>query len=497
MTQPCDLSAVEARALIGVRQLSPVELVNSCIERIESIDHAVNAFCARAYESAREEARRAESAVQRGDKLGAVHGLPLGVKDLIDAAGLPTTFGSVLFSDNIAEKDEAIVAMLRRSGAIVLGKTNVPEWGAGGNTRNALHGATGNPFDTTKSAAGSSGGSAVALATGMVPLATGSDTGGSVRNPAAFCGVVGFRPSPGLIASNSRGMAWLQTSQLGPMARTVDDLCLMLSCMLNCDARDPQSAILHAGGSPDPATYATPPRVDLSRLRVAVTSDFGFAPTEKQIAEVFSEKLRGFDGAFHSVSWAHPDSRDADFVFSVLRAVAFLGRHKDLADRHPDKVGKNIRENVAEGLKYTALDVSRALSRQTEIYRNWQTFFHDHDIILAPTVTVSPRPWRELYPEFIDGEPTKSYFHWLALAYAVTNVGHPVVSLPVGRDRAGMPFGIQVIGKRGHDLEVLAVARELEALLAHDVRTARPLPDIEALKTMPAIATMDGFLGFD
>ena len=274
MTEPCDLPAVTARALIGERKLSPVELMESCIHRIEAIDPAVNAVIARSFESARATARESEAAVMRGDALGALHGLPLGVKDLIDAKGLPTSFGSVLFADNIAAEDEAIVAMLKRAGAIVVGKTNVPEWGAGGNTRNALHGATGNPFDPDRSAAGSSGGSAVALATGMVPLATGSDTGGSVRNPAAFCGVVGFRPSPGLIASNSRNMAWLQISQLGPMARTVSDACLMLSCMLDRDARDPLSAILHAGGAPVRETYRDPPQ-DRSR-RLADRSDMRF-----------------------------------------------------------------------------------------------------------------------------------------------------------------------------------------------------------------------------
>ena len=318
-----------------------------------------------------------------------------------------------------------------------------------------------------------------------------------MRNPAGFCGVVGFRPSPGLIASDSRGMAWLQTSQLGPMARSVPDLCLMLSCMLERDARDPQSAIFHAGGTPDRLQYATPPRVDLSRLRIAVTSDFGFAPTEQRIAATFDEKVAAMGTPFRSLTRAHPDCRHADEVFSVLRAVAFLGRHKDLVDKHPDQVGTNIRANVVEGLGYSALDVARALSLQTEMYRAWQTFFVDVDIVLAPTVTISPRPWRELYPAEIDGKPTKSYFHWLALAYAVTNVGHPVVSLPVGRDHAGMPFGIQVIGGRGRDLETLAVAGELERLLVHDARTARPVPDIDFLQRQPPISGMAGFKGFD
>src|SRR3954451_12465722 len=235
MTEPCDLPAVTARALIGERKLSPVELLESCIHRIEGIDPAVNAVIARSFDTARATARASEAAVMRGDALGPLHGLPLGVKDLIDAKGLPTSFGSVLFKDNIAAEDEAIVAMLRRAGAIVIGKTNVPEWGAGGNTRNALHGATGNPFDPERSAAGSSGGSAVALATGMVPLATGSDTGGSLRNPAAFCGIVGFRPSPGLVPSETRALGWSNLAALGPMARSIPDLCLLLSAQVSDD----------------------------------------------------------------------------------------------------------------------------------------------------------------------------------------------------------------------------------------------------------------------
>ena len=497
MTEPCDLPAVTARALIGERKLSPVELLDSCIARIEAIDPAVNAIIARSFETARAAAQESEAAVMRGDHLGPLHGLPLGVKDLIDAKGLPTSFGSVLFADNVAKDDEAIVAMLKRAGAIVIGKTNVPEWGAGGNTRNALHGATGNPFDPDRSAAGSSGGSAVALATGMVPLATGSDTGGSVRNPAAFCGVVGFRPSPGLIASNSRNMAWLQISQLGPMARDVSDACLMLSCMLERDARDPLSAILHAGGSPDAAAYRDPPRADLSHLRIAVTTDFGFAPTERLVAEAFKSKLATFESVFGSVEWTHPDCSNADEVFAVLRAVAFLGRHKDLAEKHPDKVGPNIRDNVAEGIGYSALDVARALSMQTEMYRRWQSFFGGHDFVLAPAITISPRQWSELYPAVIDGKPTKSYFHWLAMAYAVTNVGHPAVAIPAGRDGAGMPFGIQLIGPRGGDLTTLAVARELEALLGAKPETARPIPDIAWLQTQPPMSSRPGFLAFD
>ena len=264
MTEPCDLAATEARARIGAKRLSPVELMQSCIARIEAVDPAVNAMVARDFEGALQAARAAEDQVMRGEALGALHGLPLGVKDLIDAKGLPTTFGSTLFKDQIATQDEGVVASLRAAGAIVVGKTNTPEWGAGGNTRNAVYGATGNPFDPVRSAAGSSGGSGAALACGMVPIATGSDTGGSCRNPAAFYGIVGFRPTPGLIPSERRSPSWSQLSTLGPMARTVADASLMFSCMVSEDARDPLSAVVHGGRLRDPAGFAVPGRVDLS-----------------------------------------------------------------------------------------------------------------------------------------------------------------------------------------------------------------------------------------
>jgi Asp-tRNA(Asn)/Glu-tRNA(Gln) amidotransferase A subunit family amidase len=386
--------------------------------------------------------------------------------------------------------------MLRTAGAIIIGKTNTPEWGAGGNTRNALHGVTGNPFDPTRSSAGSSGGSAVAVATGMVPLATGSDTGGSLRNPAAFNGVVGFRPSPGLIASDSRNMAWLQLSQLGPMARNVGDACLMLSCMLDRHADDPLSVVAHTGRV-NRRDYAAPAEIDLARLRVAVTPDFGFAPTEATIRKVFSEKCASFTSLFGRVDDAHPDCRHADEVFEILRAVLFLGRHRELAEQHPQQVGPNIHRQIEEGLRYSAVDVARALSLQTAMYRAWQEFFHDYDVIITPAISISPRPWRELFPAEIDGKPTKTYFHWLALAYAVTNVGHPAISIPVGRDAAGMPFGLQIVGPRGGDLAVLAVATALESRLAGNSETARPVPDIGWLKRQPLIAGSPGFRDFD
>lgn len=497
MTEPCDLTAVEARRLIGQKRLAPSELLESCIARIEAVDDAVNAMPARDFERARSAARAADAAVAAGDPLPALHGLPIGIKDLEETAGLRTTFGSVVYRDHVPVKDERIVAAVRAAGAIVLGKTNTPEFGAGANTRNAVYGATGNPFDPSKSAAGSSGGSAVALATGMAPICTGSDTGGSLRNPAAFCGIVGFRPTPGLVPSDRRDLGWSNLPVLGPMARTVPDAMLLLSAIAGDDATDPLATTVHGRTIRRAKDFATPAPVDLSRLRVALTADFGFAPTERHIRTVFAEKTGLFRHLFARAEDASPDCAGADEAFEILRSLGFLTARRDLALSRPADVGPNVQANIEEGLRYTASDVARAQSLQTALYRRWQSFFQTCDVILTPSITISPRSWRELYPAEIDGRPTRTYFHWLAMAYAVTLAGHPAVSLPVGLDQNGMPFGLQIVGPRGGDAFVLSVAAALETVLAGDPRTARPVPDLDALRRAPPLRQAPGFIGFD
>jgi Asp-tRNA(Asn)/Glu-tRNA(Gln) amidotransferase A subunit family amidase len=496
MTDACDLTAVEARRLIGARALAPSELLESCIARILAVDPAINAMPARDFDRARIAAKAADEAVSRGERLGPLHGLPFGVKDLEETAGLVTTFGSELHRGHVPARDADAVARLKHAGAILIGKTNTPEFGAGANTRNRVYGATGNPFDPTRSAAGSSGGSAAALATGMVPLATGSDTGGSLRNPAAFCGIVGFRPTPGLVA-NERGLrGWSPLGVLGPMARTVGDVRLMLAVMASDSAADPLAATIYGRTARSPADFALSPPADLASLRAAFTPDFGFAPTEAAIRGVFGTLTERLAPLFGRAEAASPDCAGTDEAFEVLRAVGFLAGHHDRVMKTPDQVGPNVRANVEEGLGYTALDVARAETAQTAIYRRWQAFFQHWDVIITPAITLGPRPWSELYPAEIDGRPTRSYFHWLALAYAVSLVGHPAISLPVGRDMAGLPFGLQIVGPRGGDARVLAVAEALEAALAVDPVTARPTPDLAALAAAPPIADSPGFLGF-
>src|SRR5262249_20442142 len=284
-TELLALSSVEMRRRIGTKEISPVELVEASIARIEALNPALNAIAARDFARARKLAVSAEAAARKGEQLGALHGLPTGIKDLHETAGLLTTYGSPLYRDHVPTHDAAMVARVRAAGAIVVGKTNVPEFGAGANSRNVVWGATGNPFDPMLNAGGSSGGSAVALACGMLPVCTGSDTGGSLRIPAAKCGVVGFRPSPGLVPVERRPLGWTPISVVGPMGRTVADTCLLLAAQAALDDCDPLSYPV------DPRVFAAPEPRDLGSLRVAYTEDFGVSPVDATIRRVFRDKI--------------------------------------------------------------------------------------------------------------------------------------------------------------------------------------------------------------
>lgn len=493
MSNPADLGAREARRLIARKQLSPVELAEACMARVEALDHAVNAVVARDFDRLLDEARAAEAMVAAGQALGPLHGLPVAIKDMNDVAGLPTTYGSEIFAHNVPDEDDALVSAVRAAGGLILGKTNVPEWSAGANTRNRVYGVTANSYDLSRSCAGSSGGSAVALATRMAPLATGSDLGGSLRNPAAFCGVTGFRPSHGLVPGVAREMALMPFGTDGPMARSPEDAALLLSVLARPDGRDPWTPTDHGRPVRHGDDFLRLPPADLSQLRFAVTEDFGFAPTELMIRATFRDRVERLSPRLGPLEERTPDCYGADRIFAVLRAVGFLGAHRERLERFPEMVGPNVRANIEEGLGYSALDVAEALALQGAYHRAWHAFFEDVDILLAPMVTISPRDWRELYPVEIDGVRTQSYYHWLALAYAATIAGHPSVSIPCGRDGNGMPFGLQIIGRRGDDARVLAVAGELDFVFAADDAMHLPPPDMAALAKAPPLREVEGF----
>jgi amidase len=494
----CDKTAVELTRLIRDRALSPVELLDACLARIAAVNPAVNAVVTLDEPGARAAAKAAEAEIMRGQDRGPLHGLPVLIKDTQDTKGMRSTYGSPILADNVPAADQASVARLRAAGAIIFGKTNTPEWAAGANTRNPVFGATGNPFAPMRSAAGSSGGSAVALACGMAPLASGSDTGGSLRNPAAYSGIVGMRPSSGLVASDKRAHGWSNLSTDGPMARNVADVALMLSVMASDEARDPLAYTLPGEAVRGrPERWTSPAATELSKLRIAFTEDFGFAPTEAAIRRVLRKRVAKIASLVGECREGTPDCSGADESFAVLRAALFLTNHGKNFRERPQLLGPNVRANVEEGLGYSLDDYARAATAQTRIYRAFQGFFESCDVLISPAITVSPRPWSELYPAEIDGVPTKSYFHWLALAYGVTLAGHPALSLPLGLDEQGLPFGLQIVGPRGGDAVVLSVAAALETAFAGDPELCRPVPDLARLAAAPPLSSAPGFRAWD
>lgn len=474
MSELCDVSAVELRRLIGRKKVSPLELLDSCLKRIRATDGAINAMVAMDEKAARKAARDAENAVMRGDDLGILHGLPIGVKDLQETAGLRTTHGSLIYKDHVPKQDNAMVARVRFEGGIILGKTNTPEFGAGANTKNRVYGATGNPFDPEKTSAGSSGGSAAALAVGQVPLATGSDYGGSLRTPAAFCGVSGFRPSPGLVPSE-RPVSLSPFPVSGPMGRTIEDLHLLLRAQVDSDKIDPFAG---ADSQEIPESLG---HVDLGSIRAAFSTDLGCCPVDADIASVFRSRTGTFRSIFAETMNAHPDFENVHETFEILRGLVFVGSHRERLEKHRDLLGPNVIDNTERGLQYSLGDVAWANVEQTKIYKRFLSFFNDCDVLICPAAAVSPFPHSQNAVEVINGETMPTYMRWLALSYALTTALPAAAVIPCGVDHLGMPFGIQVVGPNGSDGLVLEVAHALEQVLAANAETARPIPDLAKL----------------
>ncbi|MBL8571861.1 MAG: amidase [Phreatobacter sp.] len=475
MTELCDLTAVELRRLIGAKQISPVELLASCEARIARVNPRLNAVTATCWDRARAEAAAAEAKVRRGEALGLLEGLPLGVKDLNETEGLRTTWGSPIYKDHVPAKDERMVAACRAAGAIVVGKTNVPEFGAGANTNNPVYGPTRNPFDTARICGGSSGGSAVALAASMLPICTGSDTGGSLRTPAAFCGIVGFRVSPGVVPTERRPLGWTNISVQGPMGRNVADAALLLAAQVRSDGADP-----HFHGI-DPALLRPPAPADLGSLRLAVSTDLGFAIVDARIRAAFADRVKRIGGWFRECAWADPDMAEADETFEVIRAQNFLASQLENYRTRRHLLGPNIVANVEQGLGYSAVDVAKAHARQTRIFRGFQEYFRAHDVLICPAVTIPPFPIEQLYAEEVDGVRMRTYFHWLSMAYGVTLTGHPAITIPCGLEPTGTPMHLQIVGPYGGDAKVLSIALALEQAMASDPALRRPLPDLAKL----------------
>jgi amidase len=471
-----ELSAVALRRQIGEKAISPVELMQACIDQIEKYNPAVNAVCATDYERALATAREAEAKVMRCEPLPALHGLPLGVKDLQATAGLLTTSGNVRLRGHVPDKDISLVARLRHAGAIVTAKTNTPDMGAGANSRNPVWGATGNPFNPTLNAGGSSGGSAAALACDMLPLCTGSDTGGSLRIPSALCGVVGLRPSPGLIANDMRPLGWSAISVLGPMGRDVADTAFMMQASVGAHPMDPLSM-----GLQHEAFWPVQP-ADLRQLRVAYTEDFGACAVEPMIRRAFHERVQALSREVAICEPLNWDLNDGHRCFDVIRAESFFAAFDEVYRTQPETLGPNVRANVEMAASIKLADRAWAHLVQTRINRQFQSAFEQYDLILSPVTPLSPFPWTQLYADVVDGQKQRNYYEWLSLTYLVTLATNPALSLPLGCDEAGMPFGLQLIGPLHRDAHLLRMAASLEQWGQTQTGLSRPRPDMTQLQ---------------
>ena len=452
----CTKTAVELVDLVRQREVSVSEVVRAHLEQVERVNPAVNAICTLVAEQAVEQARRADEALAHGASPGPLFGLPIAIKDLVDTKGIRTTYGSPIYRDRVPDQDALVVERLKEAGAIVIGKANVPEFGAGSQTFNPVFGVTRNPYDLTKTCGGSSGGGAVALACGMIPIADGSDTGGSVRNPPNFNNVVGLRPSPGRIPIYPNRQPWDTLSVLGSMARTVRDAGLLLSVMAGPDPRDPISI------PEDPRRFRSPLDRGFVGSRIAWSRDLGRFPVQQAIIDVIEKALPAFADLGCRVEEAHPDFSDAPDIFHVLRAQSFAyAGVKDL-EEHRELMKDTVVWNIEEGLKLSGLDVSRAQAQRAALFHRVREFFEYYDFLVLPVSQVVPFPVEEEWVKEINGIEMDTYIDWMMSCSFISLTAHPAMSVPFGFTPEGLPVGIQIVGRYRREMELLQFAHAFE-----------------------------------
>jgi amidase len=457
----CFTPAIELARLYRARKVSPLEVMQAVLERLDRVNPVVNAFVTVDREGALRQARRATAALaRRNATVGPLHGIPVGIKDVTLTKGMRTTFGSKLFEDYIPDEDAAVVERLRAAGAIVMGKTNTPEFAFGPNTVNAVFGATRNPWNPALSSGGSSGGSAAALATGMCPIAQGTDLGGSLRGPAALCGVVGFRTTPGLIPRYPEVLAWDSYSVEGPMARTVGDTALLLSVMAGpADDRAPMNY-----ATDGKAFRAAVTRPSVKGLRVAWTPDMaGLVAVDPEIAGAVEESAAAFRKLGARVERASPDMADVPEVVALTRGFLMVARHADKLERFAGQLQAGLVENTTQGLGMSARDVARGELLRTRLWQRVRDFLQTHELWLTPTAAVPAFPIELPHAMEIGGKPAGKTLQRSYLTYAFSVLGLPAISIPCGFTRAGLPIGLQIVGRPRQEATVLRAAAAFEA----------------------------------
>jgi amidase len=442
--------------LIRTKKLSAREALAAHLKQIERVNPKVNAIVTLVPEMAAAAAAKADEMQAHKEKLGLLHGLPVAHKDLLETRGIRTTYGSPLYKDNIPTQDDIVVERMRRAGAIIIGKTNTPEFGSGSQTFNQVFGATRNPYDLTKTCGGSSGGAAVALACGLVPVASGSDTGGSLRNPAAFCNVVGFRPSIGRVPNPAAAFAWFTLSTSGCLGRSVADLAFALSTITGPDSRAPNS-IDEPGDH-----FARPLHRNFKGARVAWFRDLGGVPFDPRVRAIVDGHRKTFEALGCLVEEAEPEFASAEIAFRTLRAWNTARAYAALLREHPDAFKDTLKGEIEEGLRLTGTQVAEAEIAHGQIWRRFQAFLEKFEYFVLPTTQLPPFDIGTPYPTEIAGVKFNSYIDWMKSCWYISATGNPAASVPAGFTPEGLPVGLQIVGRNKEDFSVLQMAHAFE-----------------------------------
>jgi amidase len=454
MTELCFLSAKKLARLIHARKVSATEVMRAFIAQAERTNPKVNAIVTFIPEKALKEAKALDR--RKGPK-PPLAGLPIAYKDLLDTKGIRTTRGSLVYKDNVPKADALLVERLKAAGAITLGKTNTPEFGAGSNTFNRVFGATRNPYDLSRTAGGSSGGAAAAVACGMLPFADGSDLAASLRNPGNYCNVVGLRPTPGRVPSWPAANAWDTQPVLGPIARTVEDTAFLLSAMAGPDPRAPVS-ITEPG-----SMFGRSLKRSFRKVRVAWTRDFGGLPVEPEVTAALAPQRNVLESLGCIVEDACPDFSGATEAFETLRAISFAQRFAPLLKTHRALLKDTVIWNIEQGLALDGAKIARAEGLRTDLFQRMRAFLEKHDFLVAPVNQLPPFPVDTEYPTEIAGVKLGNYLDWMKSCYYVTITSHPAISVPAGFTPGGLPVGMQIIGRYRDDFGVLQLAHAFEA----------------------------------
>ena len=460
-------SAVDLVNAIRNKKMSVSEVIQAHIDRIEQFNPGINAIVAMDLDGAIDAAKAADKKIASGEQLGPLFGLPVVHKDTFLTKGMRTTFGSAAYKDNIPTQDSAVVAKQRSAGAITLGKSNMPEFGAGSHTFNDVYGSTKNPYRYDVSAGGSSGGAAAALAAGFVPIADGSDMGGSLRNPASFCNVVGLRPSVGRVPLVPSTFSFSALGVAGPMARNVPDLALLFSVLAGVDSRDPLSI------STEGQINASLRPVDTKGIRVAYSSTIGGLPFDTEIPPIIRKGIQCLENMGCLVDEAEPDFSGADFAFETLRAIAFATNFSPIREAKGDLLKETVRWNIDLGLAMSGKAVASAGRSQAVMFQRMEQFLQKYDFLVCPTAQVVPFDIHQEYPKMIDGVQMQTYIEWMRSAYRITITGHPAISVPCGFTEDGLPVGIQIVGRYRQEQSLMEFAHQFE--LANPIGMIRPV----------------------